>query len=136
MDNMTKVQRSRTMSRIRSKETKPEQQLRSFLHNAGYRFRKNVKGMPGTPDIVLPKHQTVIFVQGCFWHQHQNCLRAVMPKTNKEYWEDKLEKNVKRDNENVEKLPVAGWHVIVAWECEINEDIEAVFSRIKAGLNQ
>ena len=87
MDNMTKIQRSLTMSRIRSIETKPEQKLRSYLHNAGYTFRKNVKDLPGKPDIVLAKYKTVIFVHGCFWHQHDNCPFAVKPKSNIDYWD-------------------------------------------------
>ena len=136
MDNMTKQQRSRTMARIRSTETKPEVKLRSLLHKAGYRFRKNVKDMSGTPDIVLPKHRAAIFVHGCFWHQHPKCPRAVMPKTNTDYWVGKLENNVKRNGESIEQLSIAGWRVIVVWECEINDDIDGVVSKIKAALNE
>ena len=135
MDNMTRQQRSRTMSRIRSRETKPEQKLRSILHRNGFRFRKNVAGLPGRPDIVLPKLDTVIFVNGCFWHQHLYCPKAVMPKSNKSYWEEKLRNTVCRDKENVERLSSSGWQVITVWECEIKENLASVCSRIKNILN-
>ncbi len=134
MDNMTKIQRSLTMSRIRSIETKPEQKLRSYLHKAGYRFRKNVIDLPGKPDIVLAKYKTVIFVHGCFWHQHDNCPFAVKPKSNIDYWDKKLINNVVRDQANIGSLELDGWRVIVVWECEINRDIELVFPRIVSEL--
>jgi DNA mismatch endonuclease (patch repair protein) len=131
MDNMTKQQRSKTMSRIRSKETKPEQKLRSTLHRDGFRFRKNVRTLPGTPDIVLPKYSTIIFVNGCFWHQHPDCPKAAMPKSNKHYWGKKLRANVSRDKKNIEKLSSSGWQVITVWECEIKDDIVKIYSKIK-----
>jgi DNA mismatch endonuclease (patch repair protein) len=136
MDNMTKAQRSRTMSRIRSVDTKPEQKLRSILHKHGYRFRKNVRELPGRPDVVLPKYNTIIFVNGCFWHQHPNCSKAAMPKSNKGYWEKKLKKNVYRDSQNIAQLSSSGWKVITVWECEIKEDCAKVAARIEENLHQ
>ena len=126
MDNMTKRQRSRTMSRIGSKETRPEQLLRSALFREGYRFRKNVSALPGRPDIVLKKYKTVIFVNGCFWHQHENCDKAKMPKSNRQYWKPKLEKNIERDNKNQRQLISSGWKVFVFWECEIGDNIKSL----------
>jgi len=134
MDNMTRRQRSRTMSKIRSIETKPEKKLRSALHVKGFRFRKNVHALPGKPDIVLPRFKTIIFVNGCFWHQHPGCPKATMPKSNKRYWREKLRKNANRDNQNMEKLSSAGWKVIVVWECEIEKDLSAVYSVIENTL--
>lgn len=136
MDNLTKTQRSKTMSRIRSAETKPEKKLRSALHKNGYRFRKNVKKLPGTPDIVLAKYRAAIFVNGCFWHQHPNCSKAVMPKSNNYYWEKKLKHNVYRDHNNNLQLSSAGWKVITVWECEIKENCEGVFAKIAKELHK
>jgi DNA mismatch endonuclease (patch repair protein) len=110
------------MSRIRSSDTKPEMLLRSALHRMGFRFRVHKKGLPGRPDIVLPKYHAVIFVHGCFWHQHPGCIEAVRPKTNQEYWTAKLENNVKRDRKNLETLRKGGWKVFRFWECEIEKD--------------
>ena len=131
MDNLTPRQRRLTMSRIKSKETKPEKILRSYLHRAGYRFRKNVRELPGTPDIVLPKYKSVIFVHGCFWHQHKNCTKAVMPKTNKKYWQKKLLHNIERDKQNKKNLSEKGWNVIEVWECEINQNIDQLLTKLK-----
>jgi len=131
MDNMTKLQRSYTMSKIRSTETQQEKKLRSALHKQGFRFRKNVSTLPGAPDIVLPKFNTVIFINGCFWHQHPGCSRAVMPKSNTNYWEDKLKKNIHNDKKNIEHLRSLGWKVITFWECEIKNKFDDVVSRIR-----
>lgn len=120
-DNHTKEVRSFNMSRIKSKNTKPEVLVRSYLHKNGLRFRKNDKRYPGKPDIVLPKYKTVIFVNGCFWHKH-NCPNFVMPKSNTEYWQRKIDGNVKRDMEHYQKLKAMGWRVIVIWECEISDE--------------
>lgn len=119
MDDMSPEQRHNNMTRIRSKNTKPETIVRHFLFSAGFRYRKNDARYPGKPDIVLPKYHTVIFVHGCFWHQHANCKYSVLPKTNQEYWIPKLEKNTTRDSNTVDLLKVAGWRVIVVWECAI-----------------
>lgn len=111
--------RSKNMSAIRGINTGPEVLVRKILHRQGFRFRLNVKDLPGKPDIVLRKHHTTIFVHGCFWHQHSGCKYAVMPKTNTDFWQKKLEGNVARDAQNIAKLITLGWKCIVVWECEI-----------------
>jgi DNA mismatch endonuclease (patch repair protein) len=121
MDRISPEERSRIMSHIRSKDTKPEKRLRSLLHRLGFRFRLHRKDLPGTPDIVLPKYRTVIFVHGCFWHQHPGCKKATLPRSNVEFWKNKLEKNIERDKEVEKKLIETGWNVIVIWECEIKK---------------
>ncbi len=117
-DNHSKEIRSMNMSHIRSKDTKPEIIVRSFLHRNGFRFRKNDKRYPGKPDIVLPKYKIAIFVNGCFWHMH-NCSSFVFPKSNTDYWKTKLIKNRTRDMDNYSKLETMGWKVIIIWECEL-----------------
>ena len=114
-------QRSRNMSAIKSKNTKPEIKVRKILHSMGYRFRLHRKDLPGSPDIVLPKYKTVIFVHGCFWHRHENCKYASTPKTRKEFWESKFKANVKRDKEIEEKIKNIGWQSSVIWECELKD---------------
>ena len=114
-------QRSRNMSAIKSKNTKPEIAVRKLLHSMGYRFRLHSKGLPGSPDIVLPKYKTLIFVHGCFWHRHENCKYASTPKTRQEFWEAKFRENINRDKLNQENLSSKGWKIIVVWECEIND---------------
>ena len=114
-------QRSRNMSAIKSKNTKPEIKVRKILHSMGYRFRLHRKDLPGSPDIVLPKYKTVIFVHGCFWHRHENCKYASTPKTRQEFWEAKFRENINRDKLNQENLSSKGWKIIVVWECEIND---------------
>jgi DNA mismatch endonuclease (patch repair protein) len=108
------------MSRIRSSDTKPEIALRKALHGLGFRFRLHDRRLPGKPDIVLPKHLTVIFVHGCFWHRHPGCKVATTPKTNTDFWIDKFDRNQSRDTRNSEALAAAGWRVIVVWECELS----------------
>ena len=114
-------QRSRNMSAIKSKNTKPEIKVRKVLHSMGYRFRLHSKDLPGSPDIVLPKYKTVIFVHGCFWHRHENCKYATTPKTRKEFWENKFKANINRDKLNQENLSSNGWKIIIVWECEIKD---------------
>lgn len=111
--------RSFNMSRIHGKDTKPEELVRKYLFSRGFRYRKNDKRLPGKPDIVLPKYRTVIFVNGCFWHAHENCKYFVMPKTNTDFWKTKLQNNIDRDNKNYATLKQMGWKVLVIWECEI-----------------
>lgn len=118
MDVFSPEKRSQVMSRIRSKDTKPEKIIRSILHKLGFRFRINRKDLPGKPDIVLPKYRTVIFVHGCFWHQHEGCKIASKPKSNSEYWKTKFIKNIERDKKNQEELKLMGYRVIIIWECE------------------
>lgn len=117
-DNLTKEVRSMNMSHIRSKNSKPEEIVRKFLFANGFRYRKNVKSLPGRPDIVLPKYHTVIFVNGCFWHKH-NCSRFVWPTSNQEYWRQKILHNVERDKRNTDLLQQTGWNVLIVWECEL-----------------
>jgi DNA mismatch endonuclease, patch repair protein len=119
-DFMTSNQRSRAMSAVRASETKIEIKLRSELHKRGFRFRKNVKDLPGRPDIVLPKHRCAIFVHGCFWHHHSHCKRSKLPTTRRVFWTNKIKENVKRDRRQMRRLRVAGWRVIVVWECQLN----------------
>lgn len=135
-DNHTKEVRSRNMSHIRSTNTKPEETVRKYLFSKGFRYRKNVRDLPGCPDIVLTKYRTVIFINGCFWHKH-NCPRFVWPSTNRDYWEPKILKNVERDRKNQESLAELGWHVIVIWECHLNKKalestMNAVISEIRS----
>jgi DNA mismatch endonuclease (patch repair protein) len=123
-DIVSEEQRSYNMSRIRSKNTKPELIVRSMLHRLGYRFTVNGpknKQLPGKPDIVLPKYRTVIFVHGCYWHRHKGCKYATTPKIRTEWWTTKLEGNAKRDSRNQEKLSELGWNVVVIWECELKK---------------
>ena len=107
------------MSKIRSKDTKPELALRKALFARGFRYRVNDKHLPGKPDIVLPKYKTVIFLHGCFWHSHEGCKYAYTPKTNIEFWVNKITSNSERDKVNAEKLTALGWNVVTVWECEI-----------------
>lgn len=116
-DNHTKEVRSRNMSHIRSTNTKPEEKVRK---SKGFRYRKNVRKLPGCPDIVLPKYHTVIFVNGCFWHKH-DCPRFVWPSSNEDYWIPKITRNVERDLKNHQILREQGWRVVVVWECELKE---------------
>ena len=111
-------QRSRNMSAIKSKNTKPEIAVRKLLHSMGYRFRLHRKNLPGSPDIILPKYKTVIFVHGCFWHRHENCKFASNPKTRVEFWNKKFKDNIERDIKNQEKLKSLGLKSKIIWECE------------------
>lgn len=121
-DNHTKEARSRNMSHIRSKDTKPEELVRKYLFSKGFRYRKNVRDLSGCPDIVLPKYKTVVFVNGCFWHKH-NCGRFRWPSSNTEYWTSKITKNVERDAENMKQLQEQGWRVLIVWECELKKQL-------------
>lgn len=119
MDVLTSDQRSYNMSLIHGKDTKPEILVRKYLFNRGLRFRKNDKRLPGHPDIVFPKYKTVVFVHGCFWHGHKGCKYFVMPKTNVEFWQNKILANIDRDEAISSLLADLGWTVIVVWECEL-----------------
>lgn len=114
--------RSYNMSQIKDKDTKPEVMVRKYLFSKGFRYRKNDKRLPGKPDIVLPKYKTVIFVNGCFWHKHEGCKYFVWPKSNADFWKDKIISNVRRDEENYYKLFQLGWKIIIIWECELKPD--------------
>lgn len=129
-DNHTPEERSYNMSRIRSKNTNPEQKVRKFLFAQGFRYRKNVRTLPGCPDVVLPKYKTVIFVHGCFWHMH-DCGRFHWPASNQQYWESKIRRNIERDRLNQERLQALGWKVLIVWECELKKkNIEETMNRI------
>lgn len=121
-DNHSKEIRSMNMSHIRSTNSKPEEIVRKYLFSRGFRYRKNVKKLPGCPDIVLPKYRTVVFVNGCFWHKH-NCPRFVWPSSNQEYWTAKILRNVERDKANTAELKMLGWNVITVWECELKNAV-------------
>jgi DNA mismatch endonuclease (patch repair protein) len=120
-DTLTVQQRRLCMSRVRAKNTTPEMIVRRTIHRIGYRFRLHQKELPGTPDVVLPRHRAVILVHGCFWHQHPRCPRAGLPASNKEFWANKLEGNRRRDARNLRALKRQGWRVLVLWECQIRD---------------
>lgn len=122
MDVFTPEKRSDVMSRIRSRDTRPELALRSMLHRLGYRFTVNGpknQSLPGKPDIVLPKHRTVVFVHGCFWHGHENCPHFRLPKSRSAWWKRKIQGNKARDLRHENDLRAAGWHVVTIWECAL-----------------
>jgi DNA mismatch endonuclease (patch repair protein) len=122
-DVHSKETRSYNMSRIRSKDTKPELLVRKFLHKNGFRYRLHVKDLPGKPDIVLPKYKTVIFIHGCFWHGHEGCKKASLPKTRPDWWKDKINRNIQNDIHAEVALNTNNWNVIKIWECDLNKNI-------------
>lgn len=133
MDVFSKEKRSRVMSRISGKDTKPELQVRSLLHGMGYRFRLWRKDLPGNPDIILPRHKKLIFVHGCFWHGHEGCPRSKRPNTNVEFWNKKIDGNMKRDKHNIRKLEDSGWMTLTLWTCEIKNQ-QVLENRLTAFL--
>ena len=122
-DVHTPEQRSYNMSRIHSKNTKPEELVRKFLFSQGFRYRKNDAKLPGKPDIVLPKYKAVIFVNGCFWHGHEGCRYFAWPKNNAEFWKEKITGNIQRDKHNHQLLANQGWRVIEIWECQLMKSV-------------
>lgn len=133
-DNHSKEVRSMNMSHIRSTNSKPEEKVRKYLFSKRLRYRKNVRGLPGCPDLVFPKYRTVVFVNGCFWHHH-DCGRFVWPASNEEYWHQKIDRNVERDKENHKLLEEQGWRVLVIWECQLKksnseENLEKLYREI------
>lgn len=122
-DVHTPEQRSYNMSRIRNKNTKPEELIRKYLFSQGFRYRKNDVRLPGKPDIVLPKYKAVVFVNGCFWHGHIGCRYFVWPKNNAEFWKKKINDNIERDEKNYILLKELGWRVLVVWECELKHSV-------------
>ena len=134
-DTMTPAQRHDCMSRIRSKNTTPEKAVRSELWRRGYRYRLNDKRLPGIPDLVLPKYRAVIFINGCFWHGHRGCTKYVVPKTNVEFWQAKVARNIERDLKSAQMLDTLAWTVITVWECELSKkNREATINRIEDDL--
>jgi DNA mismatch endonuclease, patch repair protein len=130
MDNWPKKKRSEVMSKIRSKNTQIELDIRKMLYSMGYRYRLHVKGLPGKPDIVLNKYKTVIFIHGCFWHQHSGCRDGKIPKTRTVYWKEKLLKNKERDMKHIKELRKQGWKVLILWECEIEKMQKKVYNKL------
>lgn len=134
-DSLSKEKRSWNMSRIHGADTSIEVKVRKYLFSKGFRYRKNVKTLPGKPDIVLPKYRTVIFVHGCFWHRHPGCKDATTPKTREEFWKEKFSRNVENDFKHKNELEKMGWKVIVIWECEINKHFEDTMSQVISSIN-
>ena len=135
MDTLTPAQRRKTMTAVKSRDTSPELLVRRLLHAAGFRFRLHRKDLPGKPDVLLPRYRTVVFVHGCFWHQHPDCKGSLRPKSNTEYWDKKLTRNVERDAQTKVQLESLGWHVITVWECETREP-DVLIARLKAELRK
>jgi DNA mismatch endonuclease, patch repair protein len=135
-DILTPEQRSLLMARVQGRDTKPEWILRSALHRLGFRFTLNNRNLVGKPDLVLPKYRAVIFIHGCFWHQHKRCKKASIPEKNRKFWYDKLSGNAKRDKKNELILAKQGFNVIVVWECQLyNQTIETLERVVQALLN-
>lgn len=137
MDVHDKKTRSYNMSQIKGKNTKPEEVVRKYLFSQGFRYRKNDKRLPGSPDIVLPKYKTVIFVNGCFWHGHEGCKYFVWPKSNEEFWKNKIETNIARDKNKTAALEQLGWKVIVVWECQLKPTVrENILMTLKRRIKE
>lgn len=134
-DRISEAHRSWNMSRIKGHDTQPEIAVRSMLHQMGYRFRLHRDDLPGTPDIVLPKYDAVILVHGCFWHRHEGCQFAYMPKSRVGFWENKFQKNVERDSRQRSELEESGWRVRIVWECEIKHP-EDLADNLRSFLEQ
>ncbi|MGI6816320.1 MULTISPECIES: very short patch repair endonuclease [Bacteroidales] len=127
MDTVSKKKRSEIMSHITGKETKPEIIVRKYLFAQGLRYRKNVKQLPGTPDIVIHKYKATIFVNGCFWHGHENCKFSRLPSTNVAYWENKIYANIERDKRKISELENLGYKVLIIWQCQLKASVRAYF---------
>ena len=135
-DVLTPTQRHRCMSHIRNKATKPEMLVRRWLWAHGYRYRLNVKSVPGKPDIVMRKYRTAIFVNGCFWHGHEGCSKFVMPKSNTDFWRTKIARNRERDRQNYDILINNGWQVLVIWQCHLTKDkLESTMQAVAVAMN-
>ena len=132
-DTLTRAERSRLMAKIKGKNTAPERAVRSLLHRAGHRFRLHVRGLPGTPDVVLPRHRTVVFVHGCFWHRHRGCKYATMPGSHRKFWTDKFVRNVANDARHRRQLRRLGWKVVVVWSCQLKHP-DRVLAKIEKCL--
>lgn len=136
VDSLSAERRSWNMSRIRSRDTGPERQLRSMLHRAGFRFRLHDRSLPGTPDIVMKRHNAVILVHGCYWHRHDGCSNATTPSTRTDFWKSKFEATVARDKRNADALQELGLRVIVIWECELKKNPDTVMSEFRNWLKE
>ena len=133
-DSLTPEKRSWNMSKIKSRDTSIELKVRRFLFNKGFRYRVNVKNLPGKPDIVLQKYNTVIFIHGCFWHRHENCKNATIAKTRTDFWIEKFRKNVENDNRHTQMLLEQGWKVIILCECKIEKNFENTLQNLISTL--
>lgn len=129
-DTLSPKERSERMSRVQAKDTSPEMKLRRSIHGMGFRYRLHVSGLPGKPDLVFSKYSAVIFMHGCFWHRHEGCKLARLPKSRVEFWQNKLEGNKERDLCNIEKLREMGWRILVVWECSL-KDVDMVARRVR-----
>ena len=136
VDRISEEQRSWNMSRIRGTDTRPELQLRSLLHGAGYRFRLHDPKLPGRPDMILKKYRAVIFVHGCYWHRHPDCPNTTTPGTRTKFWQAKFDDTVERDKRKSAELRGHGWRVITVWECELEKDPQGVLDGIRAVLER
>ncbi|MDQ2068651.1 very short patch repair endonuclease [Natronospira bacteriovora] len=128
--------RSRMMAAIRGKNTRPERVIRSALHRSGFRFRLHDRRLPGTPDLILPRYRTVIFVHGCFWHRHAGCYYTTAPASRKSFWDEKFASNIARDHRHQQELLALNWRVLVVWECGVRHQPEAVLDRLTTLLLQ
>lgn len=135
MDSLTPAQRSERMSRVKSKDTKPEVRVRRLVHSLGYRYRLHSQKLPGCPDLVFGGRRKAIFVHGCFWHRHPGCKNTRLPKSKLDFWKSKLEENRKRDLRNQETLRQLGWEYLVVWECE-TRDVERLTKKIVEFLEE
>jgi DNA mismatch endonuclease (patch repair protein) len=133
-DRFTPEERSRIMSRVKSRDTKPEKLVRKLLHALGYRFRLHRRDLPGKPDITLPKHKKVIFVHGCFWHGHDGCQRAARPTSNIEFWNKKIDSNLRRDITAQKELDALGWSYFILWQCQ-TRDLTTLTNKLEQFLN-
>jgi len=135
VDTLSEQERSERMSRIRGRDSVSEMRLRRMIHGMGFRYRLHVRSLPGTPDLVFPSRKAVIFMHGCFWHRHEDCRLARMPKSRVDFWREKLEGNMRRDEENRRRLNEMGWRVLVVWECQMKaRDLESVAQSVKRFL--
>ncbi len=134
VDTLSPEKRSWNMSRVKSKSTSIELKVCKYLYSQGFRYRKNVTKLPGKPDIVLGKYNTVVFIHGCFWHRHIGCKDATTPKTNTEFWVKKFTTNIENDKKHLEALQKQGWNVIVLWECEINSNFDQTMNNVISTL--
>jgi DNA mismatch endonuclease (patch repair protein) len=136
MDIWSEEKRSEVMSRIRSKNTKPELALRSAIHSLGYRFRLHKKELPGKPDLAFPRYHVAVFVHGCFWHQHKGCIDGKIPKSRQDYWIPKFRRTADRDKAARKALRHAGWTPLVVWECEVEKDLDGALDRLTSLLKE
>jgi DNA mismatch endonuclease, patch repair protein len=135
VDHVTGAKRSAMMSRVRGRDTQPEKAVRSLVHRMGFRFRIGVKSLPGKPDLVLSRHRKIIFVHGCFWHQHRKCGRAKRPSSRVGFWNEKLDRNMRRDRRILAALRKDGWACLVVWECELR-NASAISKKLRTFLRR